>query len=85
MEEEVAKINEIIDAYFAANPKVNTTKPKELMPACISAGLFVKDVKAGKPLREILRKLKKEEKLHLIPSLRTEETEKSIYWYFDRK
>lgn len=81
----VDKLNEVIDTYFALNPKATSTKPSELMSACISAGMFKKDEKAGKPIRDILRKLKKEEKLHLIPSLRTEETEKSIYWYFDRK
>ena len=83
--EQVAKLNEIIDTYFALNGKAKTTKPSELMSACIAAGMFKKDEKAGKPIRDILRKLKKEDKLSLIPTLRFEETEKSIYWYFDRK
>lgn len=81
MKNQVEVINDVIELYFQENPAVNIVPVKELMPTLIATGLFKKDIKKGKPLRDLLRKLNEAGELHLIPNIHTEEKESSTYWY----
>lgn len=58
-------------------------RPKELMPQLIAQGFFSKDEKFGKPLRDVLNRLDKEGRLHLLPQVIAERQEKAVYWYFE--
>ena len=75
-------INKVIEAYFAKNPSIEIIPAKELMPNFIEAGLFLKDNKNGKPIREILRELDKSDQRQLIPFLHAEQKGIDTYWYF---
>jgi len=82
---DLSKINEInlaIEEYFTANPSATVVPVKELMPLFISKGIFTKDVKKGKPIREVIRLLDKTGELSKIPSVCVERSEKAAYWYF---
>ncbi|MEI7596683.1 MAG: hypothetical protein WCK02_13115 [Bacteroidota bacterium] len=78
----IKSINSVIAAYFKKNKKKAIIPVKELMPAFIEAGIFVKDFKNGKPIREILRELDSTNQRELIPFLHSEEKDNNIYWYF---
>lgn len=82
MSEETDKINKVIEAYFTKNKTTAIIPAKELMPEFIAAGIFKKDLKNGKPIRDILRALSKSEQLHLIPYIHAEQKEQNTYWYF---
>jgi len=86
MSKEIAeRINEVVAAYFEANPKTEWIPAKTIMPNLIKAGIFVKDVKRGLPLRKVLRSLDKENSLKSIPLVHVERNEDSVYWYFVRE
>lgn len=82
---EIEDINRAVKLFFEENPTITVAKPKDLMPICISIGLFEKDHRAGLPLRKILRELDAANKLHLIPSLEPNRKSKNVYWNFYRK
>ncbi|MFK7954165.1 MAG: hypothetical protein AB8B73_15050 [Ekhidna sp.] len=84
-EEKIAKINQTILDYFEQKTKENSVAVKELMPHFIKAGVFTKDNKKGKPIRDILRSLDKENQLAKIPSAHGERKEKNTFWYFLRE
>ena len=79
---EINDINSVVEAYFKKNPTVKIIPVKELMPEFIDAGIFKKDVKNGKPIRDILRTLYKTDQMQLVPFLHTEHKDENIYWYF---
>lgn len=81
MKEKIDIINKGIDLYFKTT-KTETCKPKDLIPTLINLNLFEKDNKKGNPLRTILRKLQKQNKLDLIPKLIAEKKKKNTYWTF---
>lgn len=80
-EETIAKINEVIAAYFTAHPSVDWIPAKDIMPELIKAGVFRKDEKSGLPLRKVLRALDEKEALDQIPFVHPERLEKNTYWY----
>jgi hypothetical protein len=82
MSKEIEKINSVIEAYFAKHTTVTIVPAKELMPSFIAAGVFKKDIKNGKPIRDVLRALKANNQLQLIPFVHTEQKEQNTYWYF---
>lgn len=78
----IKDINTVIEAYFAKNTDVTIVPVKVLMPAFIEAGIFIRDYKNGKPIREVLRELDKNGQRELIPYIHSEEKDNNIYWYF---
>ena len=78
-------INDAVEAYFNANPEVNSFPAKKLMPGLISAGLFKKDKKNGMPLRQVLRRLDSNGELEKIVRLHAERVGEDVYWYFVRE
>jgi len=84
MENKIKIINRVIEEYFNKNSQVIWIKAKKIMPELIKAGVFVKDNKAGKPLRDILRELDKNNALGKIPFVHAEREDKNTYWYIVR-
>lgn len=80
----ITAINSCLKSYFRQNPKVDESRPKELMDFFIKYGVFEKDYKKGGPIREILRELDEHDQLHLIPFVHVERKTKMTYWYFRR-
>ncbi|MBI9058645.1 hypothetical protein L3049_01990 [Labilibaculum sp. DW002] len=78
----VEKINKVIEEYLNANSSLTIVPVKELMPAFIKAGIFVKDIKKGLPIRLILRELDASNQLDLIPRVHAERHGEHTYWYF---
>ena len=81
---QINKINQVVEAYFEANPGVTKIAAKELMPDFMQAGIFEYNNRDGLPLREILRALDREKRLNLIPRLYPERKTRNTYWYFIR-
>lgn len=79
---DVENINKAVELFFTQNPTLNEAKPKDLMPICIRLGMFTNDHRAGLHLRDILRDLDKDDKLHLIPNLEAKRKNKNTYWHF---
>jgi len=79
----IAQINEVITEYFKTHSE-DYIPLKDIMPSCINAGIFTKDIKKGLPFRKILRKLDEENTLDKIPFVHAERKEKGIYWYLVR-
>lgn len=84
-EDRLAKINMVIENYFATHTNKDWIPARDIMSDLIKVGVFTKDKKKGLPLRKILRALDKNKDLNKIPSVHTERTETTIYWYFLRK
>ncbi|WP_298426846.1 hypothetical protein [uncultured Kordia sp.] len=84
-DENIVKVNEAIAQYFEANTTIDWIPVKTIMPALVEAGVFVKDVKKGFPLRKVLRKLDKQSQLDKIPSVHAERRAENTYWYLVRE
>ena len=82
MIKEIDTINSVIEAYFIKNTTIEIIPAKALMPEFIAAGIFRKDIKNGKPIRDILRGLNEREQLQLIPYVHAEKKGIDTYWYF---
>jgi hypothetical protein len=82
MNTEIENINSVIEAYFVKHSTATIVPAKELMPAFIAAGIFKKDIKNGKPIRDVLRALSRNNQLQLIPFVHAEQKEQNTYWYF---
>ncbi|MBI9035944.1 MAG: hypothetical protein JEZ03_15900, partial [Bacteroidales bacterium] len=78
----IEEINKVVAAFFEENTTITIVPVKELMPAFISAGIFVKDHKNGMPIRKVLRELEKNNQLDLIPLLYVDRSGRDPYWYF---
>lgn len=81
-DERIHRINQVLEDYFKHNP--NKVQAKELMPLFIKNGIFAKDNKdtPGLPIRNLLRKLNKNNELKRIPYVIAEHKTKNINWYF---
>lgn len=77
-------INRVIESYFIINENMTLIAAKDLMPEFVAAGVFLADVKNGLPIRQILRKLDKENSLHLIPLAFADRKATNVNWYFQR-
>ncbi len=78
----INSINTAIEAFFNTDSTLKIVPVKVLMPAFIKAGIFKKDHKNGKPIRDILRELDESGQLPLIPYIHAERRELNTYWYF---
>ncbi len=81
-DENIKKINDIIDQYFKSNPSEDWIPVKTIMPELIIAGVFVKDERKGLPIRKVLRRLDANSQLDKIPSAHGEKDGEAVYWYF---
>lgn len=72
----------MVEQYFNKHPYENKIAAKDLMPHFIKAGIFEKDQKNGKPLRDILRALDKNNQLKAIPFAYAERKTKNVNWFF---
>lgn len=81
-DERIHRINQVLEDYFKHNP--NKIQAKELMPLFIKNGIFAKDNKdrPGLPIRNLLRKLDKDNKLTRIPYIVAERKDKNTNWFF---
>ena len=79
---EIENINRVLEAYFTKNNNTTIIPVKELMPEFIAAGIFTKDVKNGKPIRDVLKQLQKENTLDQIPYVHAMQNGDDTYWYF---
>ena len=80
----VNEINKAVKNYFENNPSEVQILAKDLMPEFVRAGIYEKDHRKGLPLRKDLRKLDKNNQLHLIPFLYPERNKVNTKWYFIR-
>ncbi len=78
----IIKMGYVIEAYLKKE-QLQNAKPKDLMPILIENGFFTKDHRNGLPLRNILRTLDKENKLHLLPQVTPERKETNTFWFFN--
>jgi len=67
---------------FLQKEKLNTAKPKDVMPWLIKQGYFNSDHREGLPLRNVLRQLDIGNKLYLLPNLVVERKEVNTFWSF---
>lgn len=79
---QVEAINKVVKSFFANNQEVDIIPAKKLMPQFIEAGIFVKDIRNGLPLREVFKQLDREDQLDLIPHLHVDRSDKHPFWYF---
>lgn len=82
MQERIQAINSVLSAYFADKTNPRQVPALELMGLFIDKGVFNKDHRNGLPIRNVLRKLHKEGRLHDIPYAHEELKQKNIYWTF---
>lgn len=82
--EKINAINRVVDAFFKANPDVDSIKAKDLMPELMKAGVFTSNHRDGLPLRNLLRELDSKKELGLIPRLHVERKQTNRNWYFIR-
>lgn len=61
------QINQVLQSYFEVNKSVKIIPTKDRMPYFILVGVFAKDEKNGLPIRNVLRRLDKNNHLYLIP------------------
>lgn len=62
----------------------DVAKPAELMNYLVEKGVYKKDNRKGKPLRDDLRKLKEKNQLGRIRGLVAEKKQQNIYWSIKR-
>lgn len=82
MNKQIESINNVIEAYFATHTNTTIIPVKELMPELIAAGIFTKDKKNGKPIRDVLKALHKSNELVQIPYAHAIQNGEDTYWYF---
>ena len=82
MQERVKAINNVLRAYFADKTNPRQVPAFKLMGLFIDKGIFKKDHRNGLPIRNVLRKLRNEGRLHDIPYARGELKQKNTYWTF---
>ena len=79
----INRINSVVEIFFKENNQLDKIPANSLMPQLIKAGIFAKDIKSGKPLRDVLKDLDRTDELHLIPYLHAERIDEiHTYWYF---
>jgi hypothetical protein len=78
------QINKVLQEYFEVNKSISVIPAKDMMPYFILAGVFEKDNKNGKPIREVLRRLDAKNELHQIPFVHAERKETNTNWFFQR-
>ena len=80
----INQINKVLQEYFELNKSISSIPAKDMMPYFILAGVFEKDIKNGKPIREVLRRLDAKNELYQIPFVHAERKESNTNWFFQR-
>jgi hypothetical protein len=80
----IGRIDQVVSDYFELNPSRNEIAAKDLMPLFIKKGIFKKDNKEGKPIRDLLRELDAANKLHLLRHIKVDRKTVNRNWYFSK-
>jgi hypothetical protein len=80
----INQINKVLQEYFEVNKSISVIPAKDMMPYFVLAGVFEKDIKNGKPIREVLRRLDAKNELFKIPFVHAERKDANTNWYFQR-
>lgn len=64
--QKIGHIDLVLRDYFAANPSLTKMSAKKMMTLFIQKGIFFKDNQQGLAIRNLLRQLDQEDKLHLL-------------------
>jgi hypothetical protein len=79
---QVVKMGYVIQDFLENNNKFDV-KPPELMGLLIENGFFKYDIREGKPLRDVLRKLDDNDLLYLLPQVRVDRMGVNRQWFFN--
>jgi hypothetical protein len=79
---QVVKMGYVIQDFLEKNEKFDA-KPPELMTLLIENGFFKYDIREGKPLRDVLRKLDDNDLLYLLPQVRVDRMGVNRQWFFN--
>lgn len=80
------RIDQVVTAYFTANPSVSIVAAKDLMPLFVKNNIFNKDYsRPGLPIRNVLRALDEANKLSLIKHCKVVRNQANRNWYFSKK
>ncbi|RZJ30282.1 MAG: hypothetical protein EOO48_05360 [Flavobacterium sp.] len=79
---QIVKMGYAIQKYLEQTNRFDVTPP-ELMDLLIEQGYFKYDVREGKPLRDVLRKLDDDDMLYLLPQLRVDRMDVNRRWFFN--
>lgn len=83
MDDKIKQINNVLNKFFSNPSNPRSVRAKDLMDLFIAHGIFIADHRNGLPIRKLLRKLDRENNLHLIPFVRPERKNKNTNWYFE--
>ena len=78
----IGRIDQIVRDYFLANPSLTEIPAKDLMPLFIEKEVFKNNHRNDLPIREILRELDSNKKLHLLKHVKVARKVKNRGWYF---
>lgn len=81
--DKINQINNVLNKFFSNPSNPRSVRAKDLMDLFIAHGIFIADHRNGLPIRKLLRKLDRENNLHLIPFVRPERKNKNTNWYFE--
>lgn len=76
------RIDQVVRDYFEKNKSVEEIPAKNLMKTFIEKGIFLKDQKDGKPIRDFLRELDAAGKLSLLKHVKVIRKDINRGWYF---
>jgi hypothetical protein len=79
---QVVKMGYVIQDFLEKSSKFDA-KPPELMGLLIEKGFFKYDIREGKPLRDVLRKLDDNDLLYLLPQVRVDRMGVNRQWFFN--
>lgn len=85
MEERAILLDRYIKEWFEINNTVVEARPKDLMLYLIEKGIYTNDNRNGRPLRDDLRELDRQNLLHLIEYVDPQRKNINTYWYFRKK
>lgn len=78
------RIDQVVRDYFLDNSTVSIVLAKDLMPLFVTKGIFLKDHRAGLPIRNLLRELDAENKLDMLKHCKVIRKNVNRNWYFER-
>ena len=78
----IGRIDQIVRDYFLANPSLKEIPAKDLMPLFIEKDIFKNNHRNDLPIREVLRELDSNNKLHLLKHVKVARKLKNRGWFF---
>jgi len=84
LSEKVKRINHVLYEFFENPHSPRVVEAKDMMQEFIKAGIFAKDTKNGKPIRDVLRDLDDMNALNAIPFVLVERKTKNRNWFFSK-